>query len=89
VQQNASPESTTTESAAQRRKNAAHGASCGSAAATDPAPKERKNPEREPQADELERVQAAIAGAERGDWRDLRTAFKFAGISARNKDSPS
>jgi hypothetical protein len=34
-------------------------------------------------------VQAAIAGAERGNWRDLRTVFEFAGIGAQNKDAPS
>jgi hypothetical protein len=34
-------------------------------------------------------VQAAIAGAERGNWRDLRTVFEFAGISEQNKDAPS
>jgi hypothetical protein len=39
--------------------------------------------------DELKQVQAAIAGAERGNWRDLRTVFEFAGISAQNKDSAS
>jgi hypothetical protein len=49
----------------------------------DPAPKERKNPERERQENELKRAQAAIAGAERGNWRDLRTVFEFAGIDAR------
>jgi hypothetical protein len=38
---------------------------------------------------ELERVQAAIAGARRGNWRDLRTVFEFAGITPQNKDAPS
>jgi len=33
-------------------------------------------------------VQAAIAGAERGNWRDLRTVFEFAGITER-KEVPS
>ncbi len=75
--------------AAQRRKTAAHGASRGSRTENDPAPQERKHPERELQENELKQVQAAIAGAERGNWRDLRTVFEFAGISAQNKDSPS
>ncbi len=87
-QQNASA-ATTAEPAAQRRKNAAHSASCGSTPEIDPAPKERKNPERETREEkELKRVQAAIAGAERGNWRDLRTVFEFAGLSAQNKESP-
>jgi len=34
-------------------------------------------------------VQAAIAGDERGNWRDLRTVFEFAGIGEQNKDAPS
>jgi hypothetical protein len=64
-------------------------ASRGSTTENDPAPKERKKPGREPQENELQRVQIAIAGAERGNWRDLRTVFEFAGISAQNKDAPS
>ena len=79
----------TQEPAAKRRQNTAHGASRGSKTENNPAPKERKKPEREAQENELERVQAAIAGAERGNWRDLRTVFEFAGISAQNKDAPS
>jgi hypothetical protein len=89
LQQNASSENPTAEPAAQRRKHAAHGASRGATIENDPAPKERKKPEREPQESELNRVQAAIAGAERGNWRDLRTVFEFAGISEQNKDAPS
>ena len=73
------------EPAAQPRQNAAHGASRGSTIENDPVPKERKNPEHELQENELKRAQAAIAGAERGNWRDLRTVFEFAGISAQNK----
>jgi hypothetical protein len=89
TQQNFAQESATAEPAAQRRKNAAHSASCGSTPEIDPAPKERKNPERETREEkELKRVQAAIAGAERGNWRDLRTVFEFAGLSAQNKESP-
>jgi hypothetical protein len=89
TQQNVSMESATAEPAAERRKNAAHGASPGTSAENDPAPKERKKPERDTQREEneLKRVQAAIAGAERGNWRDLRTVFEFAGITAQNKDA--
>ena len=89
MQQNASPENVTAKPAAERRKNAAHGASRGSEE-IDAAPEERKKPQREPQEqdDELNRVQAAIAGAERGNWRDLRTVFEFAGIAAPSKEAP-
>jgi hypothetical protein len=80
--------SATAEPAAKRRQNAAHGASRGAEAEPNPAPKERKNPQRETQESELERVQAAIAGAERGNWRDLRTVFEFAGISPQDKEAP-
>ena len=37
---------------------------------------------------DLKQVQAAIAGAQRGNWRDLRTVFEFAGISAPSKEAP-
>jgi hypothetical protein len=53
-----------------------------------PTPRERKNPGRDSQEKELARVQAAIAGAERGNWRDLRTVFEFAGIGVQNKEAP-
>ena len=76
-----------TEPAAKRRKDTAHGASRGTEAENNPAPEERKKPQRDPK--ELERVQAAIAGAERGNSRDLRTVFEFAGICQPNKDAPS
>jgi hypothetical protein len=89
LQQNAWAERPTAEPAAKQRKSAAHSVSCGSTAENHPAPKERKNPEREPQESELKRVQAAIEGATRGNWRDLRTVFEFAGISAQNKEAPS
>jgi hypothetical protein len=89
AQHDVSRKSASEEPAAKRRKNAAHSVSCGSIAENNPAPKERKNPQREPQETELKRVQAAIAGAERGNWRDLRTVFEFAGIGAQNKDAPS
>jgi hypothetical protein len=77
--------------AAERRQNAAHGASRGTTTENNPAPQERKKPQRELQQEEkeLERVQAAIAGARRGNWRDLRTVFEFAGITPQNKDAPS
>ena len=71
-----------TEPAAKRRKDTAHGASRGTEAENNPAPEERKKPQRDPK--ELERVQAAIAGAERGNSRDLRTVFEFAGICQPN-----
>jgi hypothetical protein len=87
--QPASQQGATSKPAAERRKNAAHGASRGTKAENNPAPKERKRPEPETQEGELDRVQAAIAGAERGNWRDLRTVFEFAGIDEQNKDAPS
>jgi hypothetical protein len=86
--QNASQERATTEPTAEQQKNAAHGASRGTEPENDPAPKERKSPERELQEKEIERVRAAIEGAERGNWRDLRTVFEFAGISEPNKEAP-
>jgi len=89
TQQNVSQECATAEPAAKRRQNTAHGASRGTRAENDPAPRERKKPEREPQESKLKRVQAAIAGAEKGNWRDLRTVFEFAGIKAQNKEAPS
>jgi hypothetical protein len=88
-QQNDSPATATEEPAAQRRQITAHGASRGTTTENDPAPKERKKPQHEPQENELRRVQAAIAGAEQGNWRDLRTVFEFAGISEPNKEAPS
>jgi hypothetical protein len=87
-QKNSTKATATAEPAAQRRKNPARGASRGSRPENDPAPKQRKNPQREEQ-NEIKRVQAAVAGAERGNWRDLRTVFDFAGISSCNKDAPS
>jgi len=101
VSQNVSQENPTVEPAAKRRQNAAHGASLGSSPENNPAPEERKNhldpavvgqeapPDYESQTNELNRVQAAIEGAERGNWRDLRTVFEFAGISEQSKEAPS
>jgi hypothetical protein len=82
----------TTDPAAERRNNAAHGASRGTEPENNPATKERKTPERDLrerdlQEKEIERVQAAIEGAERGNWRDLRTVFEFAGIAEPNKEA--
>ena len=74
------------EPAAKRRKNTAHGVSRGSSAKTDPAPKERKNPERELQA--LKQVQAAIESAQRGNWPDRRTIFELAGITEPSEEAP-
>jgi len=90
-QQDVSEASATAEPAAQRRKNAAHCANREVTIEDDPAPTERKKPERETQEEEneLKRVQAAIAGAERGNWRDLRTVFEFAGITEQSKEAPS
>jgi hypothetical protein len=94
-QQDVSEASPTAEPAPQRRENAVHCASPGVTMEDDPAPTERKKPERDTQErdtqkeeNELKRVQAAIAGAERGNWRDLRTVFEFAGITER-KEVPS
>jgi hypothetical protein len=75
------------EPAAKRRQNPAHGASRGTEAKNIPAPQERKKPQREFHEDEIKRVQAAIAGAERGNWRDLKTVFEFAGIGQHRKPS--
>jgi hypothetical protein len=80
AQQNASQKGVTAEPAAKRQKNAANGKT---ATENHPAPQERKPPSREAQEKELARVQAAIAGAERGNWRDLRTVLQFAGIDTR------
>ncbi|HEV8046557.1 MAG TPA: hypothetical protein VGP35_02445 [Terriglobales bacterium] len=82
-------ESTTAEPAAKRRKNAAHGVSRGSKADNDPASKRRKNSERDLQEKDIQRLQAAIEGAESGNWRDLRTVFEFVGIGPQLKNTPS
>jgi hypothetical protein len=37
----------------------------------------------------IKRAEAAIEGATRRNWRDLRTVFEFAGISERSKEAPS
>jgi hypothetical protein len=34
-------------------------------------------------------LQAAIEGAESGNWRDLRTVFEFVGIGPQLKNTPS
>ncbi len=58
-------------------------------ATANPAPQERKKPQRATQEEEneLKRVQAAIPGAMAGNWRDLRTVFEFTGIAERNKEA--
>jgi hypothetical protein len=92
----ASEKMATTEPAAKRRKNAAHGASRGTEAKNTAAPKERKNPRQEPADDNdakqyarIQQAQAAIPGALAGNWRNLRTVFEFAGICQPNKETPS
>jgi hypothetical protein len=89
---NASQKSATTEPAAKRRQNTAHGASRGTEAQNNPAPKERKKPRHESvdhdDPKEYQRImqaQAAIPGALAGNWRDLRTVFEFAGICQQIK----
>jgi hypothetical protein len=79
------------EPAAKRRQSTAHGASRGTKPENDPAPQERKKPQRatQEQQNDLKRVQAAIAGAQRGNWRDLRTVFDFAGVTEAGKIVPS
>jgi len=96
AQQNATQETAMPHPAAERQKNAAHGASRGTERQKDPAPKERKNP-RGPDNDpciedskEYERIkqaEAAIPGAMAGNWRDLRTVLEFAGITEGSKDT--
>ncbi len=93
----ASQESGPTEPAAKRRQNTAHGASRGTKAQNNPAPKERKKPsvsERDPSHNEkeyerIQQAQAAIPGALAGNWSDLRTVFEFAGIFDQDKGAPS
>ena len=77
------------EAAAKRQKNAAHSASRGTKPENNPASQERKKPQRATQEQQnvLKRVQAAIAGAQRGNWRDLRTVFEFAGITEQDKEA--
>ena len=93
--QNESDASATAEAAAERQKNAAHGASRGTEPENDPAPKERKT---DPSSDNLEdseeyklikQAEAAIPGAMAGNWRDLRTVLEFAGITEQSKEAPS
>ena len=100
-QQNVSQESPIAEPAAKRRQNTVHGESCGSGQENDPAPEERKNP-RDPsshhenpasvhqskECELIKRAEAALEGAQRGNWRDLRTVFEFAGIAAQGSEAP-
>ena len=91
AQVNASHESLTTYPAAERRKNAAHGASRGTEPENNPAPKERKtdsdNLENEKEYELIQQAEAAIPGAMAGNWRDLRTVFEFAGIAEPGKEA--
>jgi hypothetical protein len=84
-QPNASAASQTAEPTPKRRQDTTNAATKPET----PAPQERKQPQRatqeQKQGNELKRVQAAIAGAQRGNWRDLRTVFEFAGIGVQNK----
>jgi hypothetical protein len=82
----------TAEPAAKRRQNTAHGASRGTQAKNNPAPKERKNSRNESRDDNnakeyarIMQAQAAIPGALAGNWRDLKTVFEFAGICQNNE----
>jgi hypothetical protein len=89
--------------AAKRRQNAAHGAGRGSEPENNPAPLERKNnlpanvsghetqqsQDGSKERELIKRAEAAIEGATRGNWRDLRTVFEFAGITSPNKEVPS
>ena len=73
------------EAAAQRRKSAVQGASPGSEAADEKAPKGRKNGRMESanqpeEPKDLQRFQAALQGAERGNLRNLKTLFELTGI---------
>lgn len=88
----------TVEPAAKRRQNTAHGASRGTKPEHNPAPEERKKPsdpdyessvENSEEYERIKQAEAAIPGAMAGNWRDLRTVFEFAGISAQNKEAPS
>jgi hypothetical protein len=97
AKQNATRKSTTTDPAAERRKNAAYGASRGTEAKNNPAPKERKKP-RDPSSDKVEnskeyvriqQAEAAIPGTMAGNWRDLRTVFELAGIREPSKQAPT
>ena len=109
--------------AAERRQNAAHGASRGNRAKNHQAPEERKrtydpshvdsgcssgpgtnSPPKEeacagttppPTTDqserrqEIEKLEASIEGAMRGNWRDLRTVFNAVGLTPRKPPASS
>jgi hypothetical protein len=96
AERSVSQKSTVAEPAAKRRKNTAHGASRGTEAQNNPAPKERKKPRHESadysdpkEYERIQQAQAAIPGALAGNWRDLRTVFEFAGICQQGKETPS
>ena len=46
-------------------------------------------PNRRHKSNELQRMQAALHGAEQGNLRDLKTVFEFAGIRQPNAEVPS
>jgi len=93
--QNATQRAATTDPAARRRKNVAHGASRGTEPENNPAPKERKTDlssdslEDSKEYELIKQAEAAIPGAMAGNWRDLRTVFEFTGICEQNKEAPS
>jgi hypothetical protein len=99
VQRNEAPQPPAPHPAAERCQNAAHAASRGTASAIDPAPEERKKDdadqkfpptsEHEAERKRLAQVEAAIAGAERGNWKDLKTVLEFAGIAPANGKGPA
>jgi hypothetical protein len=96
AERSVSQKSTVAEPAAKRRKNTAHGASRGTEAQNNPAPKERKKPRHESvdhddpkEYERIQQAQAAIPGALAGNWRDLRTVFEFAGLFNQNKEASS
>jgi hypothetical protein len=88
---------TAAKSAAERRKNAAHGASRGNKAENHEAPDERKRScdplpvdttpplttRQSERCEEVKKLEASIEGAMRGNWRDLRTVFNAIGLTPR------
>jgi hypothetical protein len=83
----------TLKKSAERRENATQGASPAATAPNESAPKERHNsrtgpsPNHAAELAELQRVQTALQGAQRGNWRDLKTVFEFTGVYPP-KDQP-
>jgi hypothetical protein len=87
----------TGETAAERRQNAAHGASRGNKAENHEAPEERKTScdplhvdttpplttRQSERCEEIKKLEASIEGAMHGNWRDLRTVFNAVGLTPR------